>query len=175
MKLAILLNSDVMEKNQCQIRIQRPKISKDLLVSSNAQIFVALCYIRVGGMAFFQPPTFMKAKLCIKKCKHYKTRKKMFFTKDPGQNPKWLPRAWYGQINFFLLNIIQKFFFLSLIFHSLVTRNNNFCHPGGPKGSLRTFWLVLGPKTAFFSNFPKKFMFFSFLRFVYQQSYLMIL
>ena len=30
-------------KNQCQIRIQRPKIRKDLLVSSNAQIFVALC------------------------------------------------------------------------------------------------------------------------------------
>ena len=37
MKLAILQNSDVMEKNQYRIRIQRPKISKDLLVSFNAQ------------------------------------------------------------------------------------------------------------------------------------------
>ena len=46
MKLAILLNSDVMEKNQCQIRIQPTKISEDLLVSSNAQIFVALCNYR---------------------------------------------------------------------------------------------------------------------------------
>ena len=43
MKLAILQNSDVIEKNGCQIRAQRPKISKDLLVPSNAQIFVALC------------------------------------------------------------------------------------------------------------------------------------
>ena len=42
MKLAILLNSDVMEKNNCQIGIQRPEISKDLLVSLIAQIFVAL-------------------------------------------------------------------------------------------------------------------------------------
>ena len=32
-----------MEKNQCQNRIQRPKINKYLLVSSKAQIFVALC------------------------------------------------------------------------------------------------------------------------------------
>ena len=37
MKLAILQNSNVMEKNQYRIRIQRPKISKDMLVSSNAQ------------------------------------------------------------------------------------------------------------------------------------------
>ena len=37
MKLAILQNSDVMEKNQYRIRIQQPKISKDLLVSFNAQ------------------------------------------------------------------------------------------------------------------------------------------
>ena len=37
MKLAILQNPDVIEKNQYRIRIQRPKISKDLLVSSNAQ------------------------------------------------------------------------------------------------------------------------------------------
>ena len=37
MKLAILQNSDVMEKNQYRIRIQRPKISKDLLVSFDAQ------------------------------------------------------------------------------------------------------------------------------------------
>ena len=44
MKLAILQNSDVIEKNGCQIRTQRPKISKDLLVPSNAQVFVALCY-----------------------------------------------------------------------------------------------------------------------------------
>ena len=53
MKLAILLNSDVMEKNQCQIRIQRPKISTDLLVSSNAQIFVAMRYLfRIPDSAF---------------------------------------------------------------------------------------------------------------------------
>ena len=38
MKLAILRNSDVMEKNLYRIRTQRPKISKDLLVPSNAQI-----------------------------------------------------------------------------------------------------------------------------------------
>ena len=37
---------------------------------------------------------------------------------------------------FFLWEINQKFFFLSLSFHILVTRNNNFCHPGGPNGSL---------------------------------------
>ena len=43
MKLAILQNSDVMEKNQYRIRIQRPKISKDLLVSFNAQKKVKFC------------------------------------------------------------------------------------------------------------------------------------
>ena len=32
---------------------------------------------------------------------------------------------------FFLWEIIQKFFFLSLSFHILATRNNNFCHAGG--------------------------------------------
>ena len=49
MKLAILRNPDVIEKNQYRIRTQRPKVSKDLLVSSNAQKkrsnFVALCYL----------------------------------------------------------------------------------------------------------------------------------
>ena len=43
MKLAIMQNSDVMEKNQYRIRIQRPKISKDLLVSSDAQKKVKFC------------------------------------------------------------------------------------------------------------------------------------
>ena len=57
MKLAILQNSDVMEKNQCQIRIQRPKISKDLLVLSNAQIFVALCN-PIGQRVFFKMLAF---------------------------------------------------------------------------------------------------------------------
>ena len=33
---------------------------------------------------------------------------------------------------FFLWKIIQKFFFLSLSFHILVPRNNNFCHLRGP-------------------------------------------
>ena len=55
MKLAILQNPDVIEKNQYRIRIQRPKISEDLLVSSNAQKkghFFALCYL----FAYKQPP-----------------------------------------------------------------------------------------------------------------------
>ena len=37
MKLAILQNPDVIGKNQYRIRIQRPKISKDWLVSSNVR------------------------------------------------------------------------------------------------------------------------------------------
>ena len=37
MKLAILQNPDVIGKNRYRIWIQRPNISKDLLVSSNAQ------------------------------------------------------------------------------------------------------------------------------------------
>ena len=46
MKLAILQNPDVIEKIQYRIQIQRPKISEDLLVSSNgimanAEIIVA--------------------------------------------------------------------------------------------------------------------------------------
>ena len=47
MKLATLQNSDVMEKNQCLIQIQQPKISQVLLVLSNVQIFVGLCYARL--------------------------------------------------------------------------------------------------------------------------------
>ena len=43
----------------------------------------------------------------------------------------------------FLLEIIQKCFILSLSFHILGSRNNNFCHPGGsqkvPKGLLACF------------------------------------
>ena len=52
MKLAILQNSDVIEKNGCQIRTQRPKISKGLLVPSNAQIFVALCNLCIADFKF---------------------------------------------------------------------------------------------------------------------------
>ena len=37
---------------------------------------------------------------------------------------------------FFLWEIIQKLFFLAWGFHILETRNNIFCHPGGPNRSL---------------------------------------
>ena len=57
---------------------------------------------------------------------------------------------------FFLWEINQKLFFLSLSFHILVTRNNNYCHPGGsqwvPGGLLACF----KAKNGFFEQFSKK-------------------
>ena len=47
MKLAILQNPDVIEKNQYRVRIRRPKISKDFwshLMGKKRSNFVALCY-----------------------------------------------------------------------------------------------------------------------------------
>ena len=62
---------------------------------------------------------------------------------------------------FFLWEIIQKFFFLSLSFHILATRNNNFCHLGGsqwvPGGLLACFKVKNG---FFLIKIPEKSMFF---------------
>ena len=65
---------------------------------------------------------------------------------------------------FFLWEIIQKFFFLSLSFHILATRNNNFCHAGGsqwvPGGLLGHF----RAKTGFFEQCSIKFHVFQLLK-----------
>ena len=55
MKFTILQNPDVIEKNEYRIWIQRPKISEDLLVSSNAQkkgqFFCPVLFIRIQTTA----------------------------------------------------------------------------------------------------------------------------
>ena len=64
---------------------------------------------------------------------------------------------------FFLWEIIQKLFFLSLSFHILATGSQWV--PGGPLGHFRA-------KTGFLSNFQLNSMFFSFLRF-FKSSFLL--
>ena len=61
---------------------------------------------------------------------------------------------------FFLWEINQKFFFLSLSFHILVTRNKNFCPPGGSQWAPGGLLAHFGPKKAIFEQFSIKFYFF---------------
>ena len=57
---------------------------------------------------------------------------------------------------FFLWEIIQKLFFLSLSFHILVTRNNNSCHPGGSQWVSRGLFACFKAKNGFFKSIFRK-------------------
>ena len=91
--------------------------------------------------------------------------KKKFTAHRDGKSRFFAVSKWLSQVpgmvrpTFFLWQINQKLFFL-LSFHILVTRNNNFCHPGGSQWGPRGLLAHFGPKKAIFEQFSIKFYFF---------------
>ena len=112
-------------------------------------------------MAFFSTPDVFGGQIMYKKGNQEKNRKKCFFQKSLAKIQNGAQALDMVRPIFVLWEIIKKFFFISLSFHILVTRNNNFCHPGGsqwvPGGLLACFkakncffFLQICPKVTIF-------------------------
>ena len=127
-------------------QILRDQICWDLCTHGGLSVHCCLDIIRVGGMTFFfYPERFWRPNYVRKK-----VSKSLAKIQNGGQALDMVRPF------FCLLQIIQKFCFLSLSFHILVTRNDNFRHTGGSQwapGGLLAFFRA---KTAFFKSIFQK-------------------